>query len=82
LIGANTVNTVPPATLVAFGDHGVAALTLDADVAAAQAAMDGLAALGISMDTVTQELEVEGVKKFAEAFTILLNAVEQRMRRV
>lgn len=82
LIGANTVNTVPPATLVAFGDHGVAALTLDKNVAEAQTAMDELAVLGISIDAVTQELEVDGVEKFAEAFTVLLNAVEQRMRRV
>ena len=78
LIGPNTVNTVPPATLVAFGDHGKAALTLEADLDAAQAAMGELAALGISIDAVTQELEDQGVKSFADAFSALLESVEAR----
>ena len=78
LIGSNTVNTVPPATLVAFGDHGNAALTLEADLDVAQAAMDELAALGISIDAVTQELEDQGVKSFADAFAALLESVEER----
>ena len=80
LIGPNTVNTVPPATLIAFADHGTAALTLEADLAAAQTAMDELAALGISMTEVTQELEDQGVKAFADAFTALLDSVEKRRR--
>ncbi|HBY06403.1 MAG TPA: transaldolase, partial [Chloroflexi bacterium] len=60
LIGPHTVNTVPPATLVAFTDHGMAAFTLEADLEAARNAMDDLAALGISMEEVTQELEDQG----------------------
>jgi transaldolase len=78
LIGPNTVNTVPPKTLAAFGEHGTAALTLEADVDAAQAAMQALAALGISISEVTQELEDQGVKAFADAFTALLDSVEAR----
>jgi transaldolase len=78
LIGPDTVNTVPPATLVAFGDHGNAALTLEADLEAAQSSLDALAALGISIDEVTQELEDQGVKAFADAFTALLESVETR----
>lgn len=78
LIGPNTVNTIPPKTLVAFGDHGNAALTLEADLKTARSALDKLAALGISMDEITQELEDQGVKAFADAFTALLESVEQR----
>ncbi len=80
LIGPDTVNTVPPKTLVAFGDHGNAGLTLEANLEAAQAAMDELAALDISMAAVTQELEDQGVKSFADAFTALLESVDVRRR--
>jgi transaldolase len=78
LIGPNTVNTVPPKTLIAFQDHGTAELTLESDLEAAQAAMDELALLDISMAEVTQELEDQGVKAFADAFTALLESVEKR----
>lgn len=82
LIGPNTVNTVPPATLIAFRDHGSVALTLEADLDVAQADMDELAVLGISIDEVTQKLEDQGVKAFAEAFTALLESVESRRKAV
>ena len=78
LIGPNTVNTVPPATLAAFNDHGNVALTLEADLDVAQAVMDELVTLGIEMDVVTQALEDQGVKAFADAFTALLESVERR----
>jgi len=79
LIGPDTVNTIPPHTLDAFRDEGTAEeLTLEADLNAAQAQMNELAALGISIDEVTEELEGEGVRAFAEAFTDLLESVEQR----
>lgn len=78
LIGPDTVNTVPPKTLIAFGDHGKAELTLETDVEEAKAVFEELDALGISMAAVTQELENAGVKSFADAFTSLLNSVENR----
>jgi len=78
LIGPNTVNTVPPATLVAFADHGIAALTLESGLKGAQTFMDELNDLGISIDEVTQELEIQGVQAFANAFTALLESVEKR----
>jgi len=82
LIGPNTVNTVPPATLIAFGDHGTAALTLESDLGAARAAMDELAALDISIDEITEDLEIQGVKAFAEAYRVMLDSVETRRRAV
>ena len=82
MIGPNTVNTVPPATLAAFRNHGTAALTLTTDLDDAQSAMDELAALGISIDEVTSELEDQGVKSFSNAFSALLESVELRRKSV
>ncbi len=78
LIGCETVNTVPPATLTAFFDHGKIDLTIHKDLDGAQKLMDDLETVGISMEKVTLELEEEGVKQFADAFTQLLEAVEER----
>jgi transaldolase/glucose-6-phosphate isomerase len=78
LIGPHTVNTVPPQTLDAFRDHGRAALTIETGVDEAQRVFDWLAELGISVDRATQELEMEGVKAFADAFTELLKSLETR----
>ena len=79
LVGPDTVNTVPPATLEAFLDHGVVRPgSLEENLAEAEQALAALEALGISMDAVTGELEEEGVKSFADAFTALLSAVEAR----
>jgi transaldolase len=78
LIAPHTVNTVPPATLVAFIDHGKAALTLEGHENEARQVIRDLDSLGISMDRVTQELEDEGVKSFADAFASLLKTIEER----
>ncbi len=80
LIGPETVNTVPPATLESFRDHGVAASTLSRDLEQAREAIKQLEAAGISMDVVTQELEEEGVKAFTDAFTQLLGTIEERRK--
>src|SRR6266850_1619989 len=76
LIGADTVNTVPVATLEAFADHGKAARTLDADIATADKVMSELAKAGISMTAATRQLLDEGIKLFKDAFDELLKAVE------
>src|SRR5689334_21809501 len=80
LIGPETVNTVPPQTLDAFKDHGKAEITLTRDLDKAQDELRRLAEAGISMDQVTQELEEEGVKAFAEAFTQLLGTIDERRK--
>ena len=80
LIGPETVNTVPPATLEAFKDHGVAAMTLVRGLDEAHNDIDQLEAAGISMDVVTQELEDEGIKAFADAFTQLLATIDERRK--
>ena len=78
LIAPGTVNTVPPATLAAFRDHGRAALTLEGKEAESQAVIDSLESLGISLSQVTDELEQEGVKAFADAFSDLLDTIARR----
>lgn len=78
LIGANTVNTVPPKTLAAFLDHGVVGNTIGDDLVAQKAVLDGLEDLGISVRQVTDELEEEGVSSFIQAFTDLLSVIESR----
>jgi len=80
LIGPATVNTVPPKTLAAFKDHGTVAPTLTANVDAARQAIADLAKTGISLDKATQDLEDAGVKAFADAFTDLLDTIEERRR--
>ena len=80
LIGPETVNTVPPQTLEAFRDHGIASMTLMRGVAEAEDTIKQLEATGVSMDVVTQELEDEGVKAFADAFTQLLETIEMRRK--
>lgn len=80
LIGRDTVNTIPPATFDAFRDHGKVRDTLVADLAEADAVMKGIAAAGVSIDEVTADLVVDGVKLFAEAFDKLLAAIEKKSR--
>jgi transaldolase / glucose-6-phosphate isomerase len=75
LIGPDTVNTVPPATLDAFMDHGMVAETLTTNLAEAQAQVAALPAAGIDLDTVTEKLLEEGVQAFAKAFVGLMSSI-------
>lgn len=80
LVGADTVNTVPPQTLTAFLDHGKARESIGEDLDAARALFVRLEELGIMMPQVTAQLEAEGVKAFADAFGVLLEAVDARRK--
>jgi transaldolase/glucose-6-phosphate isomerase len=77
LIGPDTVDTMPPATIDAFRDHGKLRNSLTEDVAGAQNVMENLAKAGISIKEVTTKLTDDGVKLFADAFHKLLAAVEK-----
>src|SRR6202167_1514025 len=77
LIGPDTVNTVPPATLDAFRDHGKPRQSLTEDLDGARKTMADLAGVGIVMKDVTDKLTADGVKLFADAFDALLAAVEK-----
>ncbi len=76
LIGPDTVNTMPEATLDAFIDHGTAARTVDSDPARAEAVLDRLGRVGVDLDDVGRVLEEEGVASFAKSFDELIDALE------
>jgi transaldolase/glucose-6-phosphate isomerase len=78
LIGQDTINTVPPATLDAFRDHGKLRGSLEEDVSSAERVLADLSRAGISLDAITDQLVDEGVKLFADAFDKLLGAVAQK----
>ena len=79
LIGRDTVNTMPPATMDAFRDHGrVVADTIEADIEGARATMATLDRLGIELSEITTQLVVDGVKQFSDAADTLLAAVERK----
>jgi transaldolase/transaldolase/glucose-6-phosphate isomerase len=82
LIGAETVNTLPPETVDAFLDHGRARLTLTESLEQARRDLDALASLGIDMRAVTEELQLDGVRKFAEAYDKLIDALEVKRERL
>jgi transaldolase/glucose-6-phosphate isomerase len=78
LIGPNTINTMPLATLEGFRDHGNVRDTLEVDLAGAQAVLDDLRGTGISLQQVTDELTQEGVRVFVEAAGKLLDTLAKK----
>ena len=78
LIGPNTVNTVPPATLDAFRDHGKPRDSLEENIEDARRVLEELEKSGISLDAITEELVKDGVKLFADAADKLYGAVAQK----
>jgi transaldolase/glucose-6-phosphate isomerase len=77
LIGPDTVNTAPPATIDAFRDHGRARPSLEQDVEGARAVLRALEERGISLARITDELLADGLRQFSEAFTKLIAALER-----
>lgn len=75
LVGPQTVNTLPPETLDAYRDHGDPAPRLESDIGEAEAALEGLKALGIRFADMADQLEQEGVEKFQAAYRQLLAAL-------
>ena len=78
LIAAQTVNTLPPATLDAYRDHGQPAIRIYEGIARAPGQLAGLAASGIDLARVTAELETEGVASFAASYNSLLSGIEAK----
>ncbi|MCB8926120.1 MAG: bifunctional transaldolase/phosoglucose isomerase [Ardenticatenaceae bacterium] len=75
LIGPDTVNTVPPATVESFKDHGTVAVTLTEGVAEAAEQMQALAEAGVDLDAVTEQLQIDGVGSFAKSFESLMDSI-------
>ena len=79
LIGADTVDTMPPATIEAFADHGVVEKTVDRKVAAAEGLLREIEAAGISMREVTDKLLVDGIASFQKSFDELVAGLESKV---
>jgi transaldolase/glucose-6-phosphate isomerase len=82
LIGPDTVDTVPPATLAAFREHGEARRSLDENVDLARRQLKQLRVAGIDLHRVTDELEVEGVESFTKSFEALLGALTKTSKEI
>ncbi|HEY0943304.1 MAG TPA: transaldolase [Steroidobacter sp.] len=78
LIAPNTVNTLPPATIDAYRDHGEPAVRIEDDLDEAKQTVQVLRDLGIDLEAVSEQLEREGVKKFKEPFDALLATLAKR----
>lgn len=78
LIGPDTVNTMPPATMDAFRDHGEPRPTLEEDLAGARDIVRRLAAAGLDLDVIGEELQREGVDAFINSFDDLLAVIKGR----
>jgi transaldolase len=78
LIGADTVDTLPPATFNAFRDHGKVGPTLDKNLEEAKQTIAGLAATGIDLARVCQQLQDDGVKAFADSYESLIASIKSK----
>src|SRR6059058_530284 len=82
LIGPETVNTMPQQTMMAFKEHGEVRPSLLENLAGAEQVMRELAAIGIDMDKVTYDLQVDGVKLFADSITKLLEEIAHKKQQL
>jgi transaldolase/glucose-6-phosphate isomerase len=82
LIGPDTVNTLPPATLQAFLDHGKVAKTLDEDLDRAQRDLARLSELDVDLDAITEQLQKDGVEAFAKSFQSLRASIAEKRKQL
>ena len=82
LMGPDTVNTIPEATMTAFEDHGNPGSNLTIGHDKARAEMKALADAGISIDSITNELLIAGVKAFADSYESLLNRIDEKLQAI
>ena len=82
LIGPETVNTIPPATLQSFLDHGTPANTLEENLETAEVHLERLASMGLNLASITDDLQEEGVSAFASSFDSMMNAIAEKRERL
>jgi transaldolase len=82
LIGPSTVNTVPPATLDSYLDHGEVQPSLERGLDQAEQQLAALKELGIDFDTITHKLQEDGVEAFANSYRNLIAAIEDKCERM
>jgi transaldolase/glucose-6-phosphate isomerase len=82
LIGPDTVNTVPPATLSAFKDHGRVSNTIEAELGVARKAINTLEKLRVDLDVITEKLQVDGAAKFSKSYEQLIAAIDEKVQKI
>ncbi len=82
LIGPDTVNTMPPATLAAFRDHGRVRVTLEEHVDEAQSLLARLRTVGVDLDAITAKLLVDGITAFEESYEKVLQALNTKRQAI
>ncbi|MCB0284114.1 MAG: transaldolase [Calditrichaeota bacterium] len=82
LIGADTVNTLPPATYNQFKDHGTVTVTIENDIKGAENYFEDLKAAGIDFNAITEKLQVDGVDLFSKSYHSLLNSLQEKIKTV
>ncbi len=82
LIGKNTVNTVPPATLTAFQDHGTVAEALTQEIDNSKQQLEKLSSLGIDLSAITEKLQKDGIASFADSFDKLMKAIAEKRQQL
>src|SRR5260221_103025 len=82
VIGPETVNASPPATLAAFREHGEVRRSIDENVELAKRQLKQLADAGVDLDQVTRELEVEGVDAFIKSFESLVDTIRKEAQKI
>jgi transaldolase len=82
LVGANTINTMPPATIKAFREHGVARMSLEENIEGARRVMHELEESGIELDDVTAQAEDQGVELFTRDYQKLLEGLEEKRKKI
>lgn len=80
LMGPDTVNTIPEATMTAFEDHGNPGSNLTVGYDKARSEMKALAEVGVSIDSITHDLLIAGVKTFADSYQSLLNRIDKKLQ--
>jgi len=80
LIGPDTVNTMPPATITAFADHGVTKRTVDTNIDAERALVAKLEQFGVPLSEITDTLLREGLASFEKSFDTLIAGLESKRR--
>ena len=83
MIGKDTVDTIPPATMDAFRDHGVVKVdAIEDDVEGAKATLSALKDAGVSLDEISKDLVIDGVQQFADAFDKLFGSIAAHRREI
>jgi len=80
LMGPDTINTLPKETIDLFLDHGEVKDTLNEGVVEAEQVLNDLKRVGVDLDAITEQLQVDGVKAFSDSFEQLLAALEEKCR--